>query len=805
MRISIWIFAVVFAANITGCLAERTVEGEAVQEEAMPAAADESAPEPNHQGEPELAEEDQPELPDGGEGEIEPGFPGVDFPLPECQPDFPPEELCGDGLDNDCNGKVDEDCIACASDEECEAGGGGSLCYESSIVRYGVPGTCTNGVCDHVRQVIACPNGCHTDDLWGNCFDAFDHDGDGFSVATGDCDENNPLTHPEAPEICGDERDNDCNDLVDDGCEPQPEPECLHSYDGQGFRHEDMCWMSTEAWCNEDGNVHISRDTGECRDGRCINEVVIEECDFGCEDGFCVEPECRHSWDPDNLLDDSCFPVPPEIWCQDGSIHETVFTGECLEGSCVISHTVTPCELGCEGFFCNEPPPRPVTPCELDKDCRRLFVGCEDHQDDAVRFWEPDGCDEDRGLCLFNERVVSCDVSCDEQENYWDCDSAFDWDEDGFSEDEGDCSPGEYWINPDATEFCDLVDNNCNGEIDEDWGGLECVACEVGADCQALGCVFDGLDEGYLCGGYGDECWQGFCQRAWLGFAEEACILECEPDPEDPQPEPGNWEQIALGVGYNCALDTQGSPTCWWTDDWDVNTGPGEGPFMAIAAASPGIGVALDMDGHPVCWGGPGNNLDRVCPSEEVFVQISLNHAIVCGLRENGSVLCWGGGANAEYDGPFSFIEASGNTLCALDLQGGVSCRRIREERDDWGLVGAPDGTFTTVRSFADYACGITSRGSVQCWGEWIPFPDDATIRAESSLVQLAPGANFLCGLYEDGVMECWAQDERHIYQIPADARFSAIDGHNRTLCGVTTDGNLMCWGDPWVIDNMPN
>ncbi|MDY0005020.1 MAG: putative metal-binding motif-containing protein, partial [Polyangia bacterium] len=53
-----------------------------------------------------------------------------------------------------------------------------------------------------------------------------DDDGDGYSEVQGDCDDNNPLVHPFAAEICGDGIDNDCNGYVD-GYEPDK--------DGDGF------------------------------------------------------------------------------------------------------------------------------------------------------------------------------------------------------------------------------------------------------------------------------------------------------------------------------------------------------------------------------------------------------------------------------------------------------------------------------------------------------------------------------------------------------------------------------------------
>ncbi|HUJ60567.1 MAG TPA: putative metal-binding motif-containing protein [Kofleriaceae bacterium] len=45
--------------------------------------------------------------------------------------------------------------------------------------------------------------------------DMVDHDGDGYSMAQGDCDDTDPMVHPGMPEICGDGKDNDCDGVAD--------------------------------------------------------------------------------------------------------------------------------------------------------------------------------------------------------------------------------------------------------------------------------------------------------------------------------------------------------------------------------------------------------------------------------------------------------------------------------------------------------------------------------------------------------------------------------------------------------------
>ncbi|MGE5182629.1 MAG: putative metal-binding motif-containing protein [Acidobacteriota bacterium] len=45
--------------------------------------------------------------------------------------------------------------------------------------------------------------------------DTADHDGDGVSIAQGDCDDTNKMIHPGLAEVCGDGLDNDCDGVAD--------------------------------------------------------------------------------------------------------------------------------------------------------------------------------------------------------------------------------------------------------------------------------------------------------------------------------------------------------------------------------------------------------------------------------------------------------------------------------------------------------------------------------------------------------------------------------------------------------------
>ncbi|MFH2008157.1 MAG: MopE-related protein [bacterium] len=104
-------------------------------------------------------------------------------------------ELCSDGIDNNCNGAVDE--------------------YEPDADGDGF-GPCA-GDCDDTNPAVHPAAVEVVDGVDNNCdgvIDA-DFDGDGFTEAGGDCDDNDPAVNPAAVEHCYDGIDNDCNGFID--------------------------------------------------------------------------------------------------------------------------------------------------------------------------------------------------------------------------------------------------------------------------------------------------------------------------------------------------------------------------------------------------------------------------------------------------------------------------------------------------------------------------------------------------------------------------------------------------------------
>jgi len=132
------------------------------------------------------------------------------------------EELCGDHRDNDCDGEIDEGCgcTDCDGDGYDSVASGGDDCNDSNAsVHPGATEICGDGVDNDCDGAIDEDCGCT------------DCDGDGYTVAAGDCNDANASIHPGASEICGDGVDNNCNGAVDEGCGPLTETNCSNGVD----------------------------------------------------------------------------------------------------------------------------------------------------------------------------------------------------------------------------------------------------------------------------------------------------------------------------------------------------------------------------------------------------------------------------------------------------------------------------------------------------------------------------------------------------------------------------------------------
>ena len=173
------------------------------------------------------------------------------------------EEIC-DGLDNDCDGVVDDGACVDMTVDPLDGDGDGFTemagdCDDGDWSVYpGAPEICDglDNDCDPATEI----------DEGTECWDG---DDDGFAPIDGDCDDEDPTSYPGAPEVTDDERDNDCDGVIDE--DPAADT------DGDGFSEDD-------GDCN-DGNQDIHPDALEVPDDLLDNDcdgIVDELVPAGC-------------------------------------------------------------------------------------------------------------------------------------------------------------------------------------------------------------------------------------------------------------------------------------------------------------------------------------------------------------------------------------------------------------------------------------------------------------------------------------------------------------------------------------------
>jgi ELWxxDGT repeat protein len=217
-------------------------------------------------------------------------------------------EICGNDIDENCNNFLDESCTFYTWYEDADSDGFGNP--ENSVITY-----------ENIAPTgyVADNTDCNDQDDYiypGKWYLDFDQDGYGtgnyveqcerpmvpsgvhwkranqLTALTGDCNDENEDVHPGADEICNG-YDNNCNDLIDEGCD---EFVWYRDYDGDGFGDPENS-ITTSSDVPPDGYVADNTDCNDLDDYVYPGKWYIDFDQDGYGTGYYVE-QCERPMVP---------------------------------------------------------------------------------------------------------------------------------------------------------------------------------------------------------------------------------------------------------------------------------------------------------------------------------------------------------------------------------------------------------------------------------------------------------------------------------------------------------------------------
>jgi len=322
---------------------------------------------------------------------------------------------------------------------------------------------------------------------------------------------------------------------------------------------------------------------------------------------------------------------------------------------------------------------------------------------------------------------------------------------------------------------------------------------------------------------------------------------------------PKNWSATQLGSGGTTDSPIPRAIAGGERGRFSVaTTGSSDPRFQTNLANSASIHTCGRNASATYCWGansfgqiGDGSTTNSPSPLYiGSYVSVAIGGWHTCGLTANGQAFCWGYNANGQLGaGPFSDIGESSRTpvsvagelpfkditaglyhTCGLSPTGNVYCWGL----NNYGQVGNDTTVstntplqildpatgavqFSSVKAGSFYTCGLTTAGSVYCWGNnyFVNFQESRPKLVSGTLVvrSLAVGNYHACGIASDGRAFCWGFNgygglgdntktnrATWVEVLSGDVRFDTAEpnaiatGMDQT-CAIADFGRLFCWG----------
>ena len=293
--------------------------------------------------------------------------------------------------------------------------------------------------------------------------------------------------------------------------------------------------------------------------------------------------------------------------------------------------------------------------------------------------------------------------------------------------------------------------------------------------------------------------------------------------------------QIATGANHTCALQSEGTVTCWgFNESGQLGTGEITSSITPVAVTGGALAnktvtqitagqdhtCALISDGTITCWGyngvgalGTGDLIDSNVPvaitggalTGKTVTQITAGSGHTCALLTDGTVACWG----FNYAGGLG----TGNTTSSetpVAVSGGA-------------LTGE---TVAQITAGGYHTCALISDGTVSCWGlnnsgqlgtgdlldSNVPVAITGGAFTGVTISQITAGYQHTCALIADGGIACTGDGsygqlgtgDNTDSNIPIAVTDGELTGNtvieitagNQHTCALISDGTVTCWGN---------
>ncbi|MEZ4434601.1 MAG: MopE-related protein [bacterium] len=271
------------------------------------------------------------------------------------------------------------------------------------------------------------------------------------------------------------------------------------------------------------------------------------------------------------------------------------------------------------------------------------------------------------------------------------------------------------------------------------------------------------------------------------------------------------FDRLSVGMGapYVCgrrapapgeSADEPREVECWGqTTDAQV---PFPAPMMAFSAGHRHL-CGLDAAGELHCTG-YGGLADVALPAGP-FAEIECGYGWCCALRRpaeagmGGALACWVAEGQEpaiawrayEVAGAFDAVRLATNVGCARGLDGRLTCfaRGGGAPPAAWWLRATPVLDFDLTPS---QICAIEDDGTSETDGVWRCWGDNREFIGRFQAVTSGSGGT--CAIHADGTLRCWSGADS-TFLAPPEGTFTAVEVGGSFACALGTDGRVRCWG----------